>query len=86
MLQTYLIFLSTQKYLRFFANTSKLCSCKSKEVLEEIIENINSSGNSFSLTLISHYLPEVQYNGRCLVNNINTLLKTINLYISYKND
>ena len=67
--------------LRFFTNTSKVYSWKSKGFPEERMEDITTSDRNFSATLIDYYLPDVQFSGRCLVNNINTSIKTINLYI-----
>ena len=52
---------------------------------EGSVENITASENSFASNLVNYYLlPDVKYNGRCLINN-NMFVprKVINAYISY---
>ena len=53
---------------------------------EENIENITKSDSNFVPTFVYHYLlPDIKFNGHCLVkNNISITKKVINLYISYK--
>ena len=52
---------------------------------QESIENITKSNSLFALTFVNHYiLPNVDFNGHCLINNnISIPKKIINLYISY---
>ena len=52
---------------------------------EESIENITKSDSSFAPTFVDHHLlPDMNFNGHCLIkNNISILKKVINLYISY---
>ena len=52
---------------------------------EESIENITKSGRNFSSTFVDHHsLPEINFNGHCLIkNNISIPKKVINLSISY---
>ena len=44
----------------------------------ENIEKIPKSGRSFAPAL-----PDINFNGHCLINNISILKKVINLYVSY---
>ena len=51
----------------------------------ESIENITKSDSNFAPTFVDHHLlPDVNFNGNCLIkNNIFISKKVINLYISY---
>ena len=51
---------------------------------EKIIENITKSNSNFALTFVDHHLlPDMNFNGHCLIkNNISISKKVINLYIS----
>ena len=59
---------------------------KSNGMSEKSIENINKSDSVFTPTFAKHYiLPDVHFNGHCLINNkISTPKKVTNLYISDK--
>ena len=49
------------------------------------IENITKSDSKFPPTFVDHYvLPDINFNGCCIINNISTPRKVINLYISSK--
>ena len=52
----------------------------------ENIENMIKSYSNFAPTFVDHHLlPDMSFNGYCLIkNNISMLKKVINLYISYK--
>ena len=52
---------------------------------EENIENITKSNSNFAPTFIDHHvLPDINFNGHCLMNNnISIPKKVINQYISY---
>ena len=52
---------------------------------EESIENITKSDNNFALTFVDHHeLPDINFNGHCLMkNDISIPKKVISLYISY---
>ena len=58
---------------------------KSNGLSERGIENITKSDRNFSPTFVDHHsLPEINFNGHCLIkNNIFIPKKVINLYISY---
>ena len=51
----------------------------------ESIENITKSDSNFAPTFVDHHLlPDINFNGNCLIkNNIFISKKVINLYISY---
>ena len=53
-------------------------------MLEENIENVTKSDSNFALTFINHHvLPDINFNGQCLINNnVSIPKKVINLYIS----
>ena len=59
-------------------------SWKSNGMSEENIENITKSDTNFAATLVDHHLlPDINFNGHCLINNSSIPKKVINLYISY---
>ena len=60
-------------------------SWKSNGMSEENIENITKSDSNFAPTFVDHHLlPDMNFNGHCLIkNNISIPKKVINLYISY---
>ena len=49
------------------------------------IENITKSNSNFAPSFVDlHVLPDIHFNGDCLIkNNISILTKIIRLYISY---
>ena len=53
---------------------------------EESLENITISDRNFAPTFVDHHsLPDINFNGECLIkNNTSVPKKVINLYISYK--
>ena len=87
-LQNNLIYFSYKIFFRFFTNTSKVLSCKSIGLSEESIENITTSDSNFAPNLINYYpLPDIKFNGHCLINNNNDAsLSVVNLYICYTLD
>ena len=82
-LQSYLIFVPAKKYIKCFSGTTWIYSCKSNEMSEENIKNITNSDSSFTPTFVDHHvLPDMNFNGHFLINNISIPKKVINLYIS----
>ena len=54
---------------------------------EKRIENITASGKNFMPTFIDTCpLPDVKFNGHCLINKLSDSGKVINLYVSYTLD
>ena len=54
---------------------------------EKSIENITSKEQNFGPTWIDSYpLPDVKFNGHCLINKSPGSVKVINLHISYTFD
>ena len=50
---------------------------------EENIENITKSDSNFAPAFVNHHvLPDMNFNGHCLINNISIPKKVIDLYIS----
>ena len=83
--QNCLVFIPTKKYITYFHATPRIHSWSSNRMSEESIENITKSGRNFSSTFVDHHsLPEINFNGHCLIkNNISIPKKVINLSISY---
>ena len=51
---------------------------------KESIENITKSDSNFAPTFVDdHVLPDINFNGHCLINNICISKRVINTYISY---
>ena len=52
---------------------------------EENIEIITKSDSNFAPTFVNHHvLPDINFNGQCLINNIYITKKVIKIYISHK--
>ena len=50
---------------------------------EENIENITKSESSFARTFADHdALPDINFNGHCLINNIYIPNKVINIFLT----
>ena len=83
--QNYLVFIPANKYVKYFTGTTWIELWKSNEMSEESIENITKSDSNFAPTFVDHHvLPDINYNGHCLIkNNISVPKKVIDLYISY---
>ena len=77
--------MSAKKYIKYFSVTTRIYSWKSKQISKESIENITKSDNNFARTFVNHHLlPDINFNGHCLINNnISIPKKVINLYIPY---
>ena len=51
---------------------------------EESIENITKSDSNFVSNFEEHHLlPDINFNGHCLIKNIHIPRKVINIYILY---
>ena len=51
---------------------------------EENVKIITKSGSTFAPTFVDHHLiPDINFNGHCLIDNIYIPKKVINIYISY---
>ena len=83
--QNYLVFTPTKKYIKSFSGTTRINTWKSNKMSEENIENITKSDNNLAPAFVDHHLlPDISFNGHCLIkNNISVPKKVINLYISY---
>ena len=82
--QNYLVFIPAKKYIKYFSGTTRIGLWKSNGMLEESIENITKSDSNFAPTFIDHHLlPDMYFNGQCLIKNISITKKVINLYVSY---
>ena len=55
-----------------------------KKKKKKNIESITKSDRNFVPTFADdHVLPEINFNGHCLINNISIPKKVISIYISY---
>ena len=83
--QNYLVFIAAIKHIKYFHGTTQIYSWKSNGMSEESIENITKSDSNFAPNFVDHHsLPDINFNGHCLIkNNISILKKVINIYISY---
>ena len=72
-------------YITFFSGNTKIDSWKSNGMSEKNIQNITKSNSNFAPNFVDpHLLPDINFTGRCLMNNnISLPKKVINLYISY---
>ena len=83
--QNYLVFIPAKNYIKYFSDTTRIESWKSSEISEKSIENITESDNNFAPTFVDHHLlPDVSFNGHCLIKKIFISKKVTDLYISYK--
>ena len=82
--QNCLVFTPAKKYIKYLSGTTRIDSWKYNVMSEENIENITRLGSSFAPTFVDHnILPDMNFNGHCLINNIYIPKKVINMYISY---
>ena len=82
--QNYLVFTPAKNYIKYFSGTTRIDLWKSNGMSKENIENITKSDRNFAPTFVdNHVLPDINFNGHCLINNIYIPKKLINIYISY---
>ena len=69
--QNYLVFIPAKKYIKYFRGTTRIDSWKSNGMSEEKTKNITESDSNFVPTFVDpHLLPDINFNGHCLINNI----------------
>ena len=78
--QYYLVFILARKYIKHFSGFNRIDSWKSNETLEENIEHATKSDRNVAPTFADHHLlPDISFNGHCLMkNNIYIPKKVIN--------
>ena len=82
--QDYLVFIRAKKYIRYFSGTTRINSWKFNGVSEKNIGSITKSDRNFAPTFVDyHFLPNINFNGHCLINSVSIPKKVINIYISY---
>ena len=82
--QNYFVFLPSKKYIKYLLANTRIYSWKCNEMSGESLENITKSDGSFPPTFVdNHLLPDMNFNGECLIKNISIAEKVINLRISY---
>ena len=63
-----LVFIPAKKYIKYFSGTTQINLWKSNGMPKE---NITKSDCKFAPTFGNHYLlPDINFNGHCLINNI----------------
>ena len=66
----YLVFTQAKKYIKYFSGTTRIDLWKCNGMSEENIENITKSDSNFAPTFVDHHvLPDMNFNGHCLINN-----------------
>ena len=81
--QNYLVFIPVKKYIKYFSGTTLIDMWKSNGMSEENIENVTKSDSDFAPTFVDHHvIPDINFNGHCLINNIY-IHKKINKYIYF---
>ena len=85
--QNYLVFIPAKKYIKYFSGTTGIDSWKSNGISEENIENITKSGSNFAPTFVDHHiLPDINFNGNCLINNISIPKNTKSVVKKFNTD
>ena len=81
--RNYLVFIPAKQYITYFTSTTRIELWKSNGISEESIKNITKSDSNCALIFVDHHLlPDMNFNGHCLMkNNISVPKKVINLYI-----
>ena len=68
--QNYLVFIPAKKYIKYFSGTSRIELWKSNGMSEENNENISKPDSNFAPTFVDHHvLPDISFNGHCLIKN-----------------
>ena len=68
--QNYLVFIPPKKCIKYFNCITWVDLWKSNGISEENIENIKKSDSNYAPTLADHHLvPDINFNGHCLINN-----------------
>ena len=83
--QNYLVFITAKKHNKHFSGTTRINSWNSNGMSEENIESVTKSESNFAPTFVDHHvLPDIKFNGYCLINNNISIPKiVVNLSISY---
>ena len=61
--QKILLFISANKYIKYFSGTTRIKLYKSHGISEESIENITKSGSNFAPFVDHHLLPDMDLYG-----------------------
>ena len=85
--QNYLVFIPAKKYIKYFSDTTRIELWKANEISDENIENIENitkSVSNFVPTFVDHHLlPDITFNGHCLINNNISIPKKSNKSICF---
>ena len=83
-IQNYLAFIPEKRHIKCFSGTTRIDSWKPKGISEENIEKITKLKINFARTFIGHHvLPDINFSGHCLINDIYIPKKVMNIYIPY---
>ena len=76
--QNYLVFIPAIIYIQYFSDTNQINSSKSKGMSEKNIENKTKSDSNFAQSFVDyHVLWDINFNGRCLINNNISIPKDV---------
>ena len=76
--QNYLVFRPAKKYIKNFSGIIRIELWKLNGMLEENIENITKSDSNFAPTFVDHHLlPDINFNGHCLIQNNMSIPKNV---------
>ena len=82
--QNYLVFISAKKYIQYFSGTTRTDSWKPNGLSDENIENITKSDSNSAPTFVDHHvLPDIHFNGHCLIKNNISIPKKSNKSIYF---
>ena len=74
--QKYLVFIPAKKCIKYLGGTTWIDSRKSNGMSKENIENITKSDSNFEPVFVhDHLLPDINFNGHCLIKNNNFIPK-----------
>ena len=70
--------------MKYFSVTIWIDLWKSNGISEENFESLTKSDSNFAPNFVDdHVLPDINFNGHCLIHNIYVPKKVINIYNSY---
>ena len=82
--RNYLVFILVKKHIKYFSGFTRSDLWISNGISDENIENVTKLYSNFISTFVDHHLlPDINFNGYSLINNIPLPIKVINLYVSY---
>ena len=70
--QNYLAFLLANKSIKYFSSTARIDLQRPNGMSEESTKNKIKSDSNFAPNFVNHHLlPDINFNGHCLINNVS---------------